>query len=39
MDENTLALDALRICLNEGISFFVGAFTSIAFVVASRSLK
>ena len=35
MEEVTIAIDSLRICLNEGISFFCGICTAMAFVIAS----
>ncbi len=35
MDENTLALETLALCLEQGISFLIGAFTAMAFTIAS----
>jgi len=35
MDDNTLALEALALVLNQSISFFIGGLTAFAFTLAS----
>lgn len=36
MEENTAAILALNLVLEQGISFLIGAFTMMAFTIASR---